>query len=132
MGRRARQGRRSAASALVLGLALGLALGAAGCGGIDPTRSPAEATGPEFCKAYQRVANAEPTTSASDMEDYLYELARFGTPPGIPTAARAGFEYIIDTDHPFANGAQFTALRAGTDVIGQNAAALHQYADQIC
>lgn len=105
---------------------------AAGCGSIDPRESPVDAEAGDFCKAYDRLAAATVSTSADDVEDYLQELARFGTPRGIPTAARNGFEYVIDPDRAFADGAEFTALATQVDAVGQDAAALKLYAEQIC
>lgn len=113
-------------------LAGALLLGVAGCGAIDPTQAPVDASAGDFCKAYQRLAAADQTTSSGDMSDYLNEFARFGTPRGIPTAARNGFEYVIDTDHKFANGAEFAALATRSDPAGLDAAALKVYAEQIC
>lgn len=109
-----------------------LMFGAVGCGAIDPGQAPVDAEAKDFCKAYARLANADATTSPDKLEDYLNEFAHFGTPRGIPTAARNGFEYLIDPDHAFANGAAFAALAAQQDATGQDVAALKSYAEQIC
>lgn len=104
----------------------------AGCGSIDPKQAPVDATAGDFCKAYARLTAADASTGRGDVEDYLKELARFGTPRGIPTAARNGFEYVIASDRRFANGAEFNALAAQQDAVGQDAAALKLYVEQIC
>jgi hypothetical protein len=104
---------------------------AVGCG-LDPSHAPVDAKKDDFCSAYVRLARADAHTSSSDMSDYLNEFARFGTPRGIPTAARNGFEYVIDPDHAFANGREFGELALRTDAVGQDAAALKSYAEQTC
>lgn len=109
-----------------------LLFGAVGCGAIDPRQAPVDADVNDFCKSYARLAGADAATSAKDMENYLNELAHFGTPRGIPTAARNGFEYVIDADHAFTDGAQFAALASQPDAAGQDAAALKAYAGQVC
>ncbi|MFL6155461.1 MAG: hypothetical protein ACJ72D_05210 [Marmoricola sp.] len=114
-----------------LALALAFAVALAGCG-IDPSRAPVDARKTDFCAAYARVAKADGTTTADEMTDYLNELAHFGTPRGIPTAARNGFEYVINPDHAFPNGNAFQQLAAESTGPGQDAAALKDYVSQIC
>ncbi|MET3961834.1 hypothetical protein ABIE44_001768 [Marmoricola sp. OAE513] len=109
-----------------------LAITVAACGGIDPGRAPLNAKTDDFCAAYSRVAKATASTSSDKLEDYLNELARFGTPRGIPTAARNGFEYVIDPDHKFSDGGQLNDLAAQTSAAGQDAAALKAYARTTC
>lgn len=113
-------------------VALALLLGAVGCGAIDPKQSPVDADAADFCKAYARLAGADQQTSSDDMHDYIQELARFGTPRGIPTAARNAFEYVIDSENDLTDGAAFAALPARTDLVGQDAAALRTYVAQVC
>ncbi|MCX6394985.1 MAG: hypothetical protein NTV23_00685 [Propionibacteriales bacterium] len=118
---------------LVLAALMMLGAGAgAGCGSVDPTRSPVDGEAPSFCRAYARLAAADAGTSQDDLDDYRRELAYVGTPRGVPTAARRGFEYVIDSDHTFADGAAFAALAQRQDPIGQDALALKVYAQQIC
>lgn len=123
------RGTMTAAVAVVAGALL---FGTVGCGDIDPRQAPVNAEAKDFCKAYARLAKADAGTSAKDMKNYLNELAHFGTPRGIPTAARNGFEYVIEPSHAFRNGADFAALAAQQDPAGQDVAALKSYADQIC
>lgn len=117
---------------LITAAVIAVMFAAVGCGAIDPRQAPVDADAKNFCKAYGRLAKADATTSADDLKDYLNEFAHFGTPRGIPTAARNGFEYVIDPDHAFANGAAFAALATQQDAAGQDAAALKSYAEQIC
>ena len=105
----------------------------AGCGpGLDPGRAPVNAKRADFCRSWTRLAKVTARTSADDLGDYLNELARFGTPRGIPTAARNGFEYVIDPDHAFSGGAAFANLATSTTAAGQDLAALQLYARGLC
>jgi hypothetical protein len=120
--------RRIAVATLAAALA---ASALAGCG-LDPSHAPVDAKKKDFCAAYSRLAKADGQTSSGAMKDYLNELARYGTPRGIPTAARNGFEYVIDPDHSFADGAAFHQLATGSTGPGQDAAALKDYVGQVC
>lgn len=108
-----------------------LVLGVTGCE-IDPGQAPVDASAKDFCTSWARLAGADVTTSSDDMNDYVKEFAHYGTPRGIPTAARNGFEYVVDPDRDFSSGADFAALQTRGDLIGQDAVALKTYADQIC
>jgi hypothetical protein len=112
-------------------LSLVLAVVVSGCG-FDPRHAPADAKPADFCSAWARLATAGASTSAQQMTDYLNELARFGTPQGIPTTARRGFEYVIDPAHAFGNGQQFQFLANQQTPSGLELAALQQYAQPLC
>ena len=113
------------------GVLVALTVAVAGCG-FDPREAPVDAATKDFCGAYARVAGAGTGASAGDLAAYLEELAHFGTPPGIPSSARKGFEYVIDPAHAFASAQQFTALASQKDTAGLDAAALKAYYTQVC
>lgn len=108
------------------------ALALVGCGELDPARAPVDAAKDDFCGAWVRVADADPAVAGDDLDDYLRELARYGTPRGIPTAARNGYEYLIDPERSFANAAAVLAVAQQTDAAGEDVAALALYAEQTC
>lgn len=113
----------------LIALAALVAATAVGCG-FDPGQAPVDAKKEDFCSAWNRLDKADGGTSSGEMDDYLSEFARFGTPRGIPTAARNGYEYVIDQD--LTSGASFDALAQQSDGAGQDVAALVEYATEQC
>lgn len=105
---------------------------AGACGELDPAKAPVDAKKDDFCGAWVRLVDAKSSVTGDDLEDYLNELARYGTPRGIPTAARNGYEYLIDPDRSFGTAGQVLAVATRTDAAGQDVAALKLYATQTC
>lgn len=77
-------------STRLLAVAAVAALALTACGaGPDGAAAPKDAAVADFCEVVQEM-------DASDPDGFAENLARVGTPKGIPADARAGFEAMIE------------------------------------